>query len=1111
MDEKVNDGFTLGIDLGSNSLGWALIRQENGEPKGLMRAGVRVFDAATEGDRESGDEESRNLKRRQMRLQRRQTWRRARRQKKVFDLLQQFGLLPAVAPVSSPAGGDGGIAAAKATARPEEQRQQLLNALDQAILASSWFAAKKSSGLYPEPEQTPPYMLRAAALDESLEPHFLGRALYHLAQRRGFLSNRLQTAKKDEDLGVVKQGISELRQKMADAGARTLGEYFSRLSPSEQRIRGRWTHRDMFKKEFDAIWDSQAKYHPGLLTEDRKKQLRQAIFYQRPLRFDPNVIGVCELEPDCRRAPAYLLVSQRFRLIQTVNNLKVLSPGEAERNLAPGERAKLIEALQLQGHLHFRKDRKSNGETVPSIRKLLGLPKGCAFNLERGGEKSLKGNRTFADFHAVFGQRWLDMPPQERDAAVEYVYAFEKPDKLKEAGKKRWSLDEAAAEKLAETSLEPDYMNLSRRAMEKVLPLLEQGLTYADARCELYPEKFQARGELASLPPVEAASDPAKLQEWLERARALPPGAQPPDPIPAVRNPAVMRSLSELRKVVNAIIRQHGKPAEIHIELARDLRKPKWQRQENSDRMRANEKARKAAAKRILDDTGIKEPSPEDIRRVLLAEECHWECPYTGKAISMRKLVGPESEFQIEHIIPFSRSLDNTFVNLTLCHVQENNIKADRTPYEAYCGDPERSKAILDRVKRFSGSRGMVAEKLRRFEMTPEEVEGMLGDFSERQLRDTAYASTLACKYLSLLYGGLSDTEHHRRVQATPGRATAFLRNEWGLNAILKDGSTDKGGTVPKERTDHRHHAVDAVAIALTSPGTVKQLSDAAQRAPIEHRRRFGSLQAPWPDFVDCVRDVIDSILVSHRVSKKVSGALHKETLYSAKGHAEVERRVRKPLSQLTKSEVEDIADEEVKRRVLEKLGDGDPKKVFSISGNLPFFETEDSRRIPIKRVRIKKAVPTFTLGGGKTARHVASESNHHLEIFAELDEDGNEVEWDGVVVSMAEAYRRKELGVPIVQREHGPHRNFKFSLAPGEAVQCDMKKADRQCLVVRSVTQLSAGRIVIGLAPANDARKKAEMQKSKDWVWKVPDTLRGLNPRKVVVGPLGEVTEAHD
>src|SRR2546427_8888187 len=194
--------FSLGIDLGSNSLGWAMIGVEDGKPARLIRAGVRVFEAGMEGDIESGQEESRNLKRRQMRSQRRQTWRRSRRLRKIFRLLQRFELLP------------------EERVMMPEARQDLLNRLDAEILASSWFAAKRESGAFKEPNQVLAYILRSSALDEPLPPHYLGRALYHLAQRRGFKSNRKAPPKKDEKPGEVKEGIAKLQRDMAETGAR---------------------------------------------------------------------------------------------------------------------------------------------------------------------------------------------------------------------------------------------------------------------------------------------------------------------------------------------------------------------------------------------------------------------------------------------------------------------------------------------------------------------------------------------------------------------------------------------------------------------------------------------------------------------------------------------------------------------------------------------------------------------------------------------------------------------------------------------------------------------------------------------------------------------------
>jgi len=1079
MADTTPTEFVLGIDLGTNSLGWAVVGLIDGEPANLIRAGVRVFDAGMEGNIESGQEQSKNLKRREARSHRRQLWRRGRRMTKTFNLLRKFGLLP------------------EGDASTPEKRQDLINALDNTIRSSAWFTAKASSGAYAEPEQTLPYILRAAALDERLEPHFLGRALYHLAQRRGFLSNRLKSAKQEDEEGAVKKGISELRKAIEESPARTLGEYFAHASPNDARIRGRWTARSMYKEEFDRIWRAQATHHSGPLTDERMKQLSQVLFFQRPLWFNPDVIGRCELEPEERRAPAYLLVAQRFRLLQTVNNLRALPAGQAERDLSPDERKKLIEALELKGD-----------QTFGQIRKLLGL-KGCEFNLERGGEKRIKGNRTSADFYEVFGERWLKMAPEERDRAVEYVHAFERPEKLAAAAKKACDLSDEAAAELSGISLEPDYMSLSRKAMGRLLTLLEEGVPYATARRQIYPERFEAGRPLPLLPPVEES-------------------------LTEIRNPAVKRSLTELRKVVNAVVRTYGKPLEIRIELARDLKKTKKQRQALSEGIRKNEKARAEAVKEIIkSDLGIKEPKPDDIRKFLLAEECRWQCPYTGRTISMQGLFGPEPQFDIEHIIPFDRSLDNSFANLTLCFHEENrNVKRGQTPFQAY-GGTDRYDPILDRVARFSGERRLAAAKLKRFKLNDEELELFLADFRNRQLNDTAYASTVAAGYLGLLYGGLSNAAGNRCVQATSGRTTYFFRSLWKLNSILNDGPSTDGGHVAKSRADHRHHAVDAVVIGLTDAGMVKRLSDAAQRAALAGRKRFAALEGPWPDFVDTVRSQVNRIIVSHRVSKKVSGALHEETIYSRPfpaaavsdrrsrsnpdGGGDIAAtvvRVRKPLGALTKPEVEEIADPQVRSMVqnkLAELGVEDPKKAFADESKLPFFATQDGRHIPIKRVRVKKQVPTYVLGEGRKARHVTSESNHHVELYAQTDGQGKEGAWDGEVVSMFAAYQRQSARKNIVQRDHGPLAEFKFSLAPGEVIECDGKGGSRNLYVMRKASQLSSGQLQIGFAPINDARKAKEMQTSRAWLWANPATLSQRHPRKVIVNALGEVSDAHD
>jgi CRISPR-associated endonuclease Csn1 len=1072
--------YILGIDLGTNSVGWAIVGLVDGEPARLLRAGVRVFDAGMEGDIQSGREESRNLQRRRMRLQRRQTWRRARRMRKVFRLLESFGLLPPLTEAAPPP-----LAGATGPAAESEKRQGLLNELDRQILASPWFAAKRGSGDFPEPDQTLPYILRAAALDEALERDFLGRALYHLAQRRGFLSNRKQVGKKGDDEGKVKEGIAALREAMAEANARTLGEYLSRLAPSAERIRSRWTARDMYAREFEAIWSAQAKHHPEILTGGRRKTLHRAMFFQRPLWFDPSAVGECELEPGRHRAPAFLLPAQRFRLLQAVNNLRILAPGEGEKPLTAPDRQKLVNGLEGRGDLTFKQ-----------VRKLLGLTSEYEFNLERGGEKRLKGNRTNADFRAAFGDRWLSMAPEERDRAVEYVHAFQKPGKLKEAAAKKWRLGEKAAESLSEISLEPDCASLSRPAIEKLLPFLEAGVPYGEARRKVFPESFGARRPLPALPPVSEA-------------------------LPEIRNPAVMRSLTELRKVTNAIVRQYGKPQEIRIELARDLKKSKKQRARITEANRANEEARDEAVQKIkLANLGITEPKRDDILKYRLAEECHWMCPYTGKSISMESLLGPEPQFDIEHIIPFSRSMDNSFQNLTLCYVPENRtVKGNKTPHQAYGGDGQKYEAIRDRVRKFAGERATVAAKLKRFTMDDDGLEIFLEDFRSRQLNDTAYAASLAARYAGLLYGGVIDADGKKRVQTTSGQSTSYFRNLWKLNAVLNDGATTDGGYKPKSRDDHRHHAVDAVVIGLTDAGMIKRLSDAAQRAPLEGRKRFAPLEGPWPNFADAVRAEIGKIVVSHRVSKKVSGALHKDTNYSCRDFGDSERRHRVTLTSLSEKEVMNdsiIGDAPVRRMVREKLvalGGGEPRKVFAAPENLPCFLTADGRRIPVRKVRIQETIKTRKIGDGYRARFVKPGGNHHLEIFGLPSADGKDKRWDSPgVVTMLDAHERLRKRGPVVRRDAEPGWEFRFSIAQGETLAFGDGPLKGQLSVVRAISEEEkTGSVKIEMAPLNDARRKDQIKKSKHWITKSPNELRKWGARKVVVSPLGGVGEAHD
>ncbi|MEW6202934.1 MAG: type II CRISPR RNA-guided endonuclease Cas9 [bacterium] len=1050
--------FTLGLDIGANSIGWALlecIEDDEGkpEPSKLINAGARVFEAGVEGDIESGKDESRAKTRREARLRRRMLARQTKRLLKLAGILQDANLLP------------------KDDLINPETRLKFFESLDQSLSNN------------PADPAMLPYYLRARALNEPLQPYELGRALYHLAQRRGFLSTRkaqeTKNEKEKEEEGTVKEGIAKLEKEMKERGARTLGEFFSWLDPHSERIRQRWTSRQMFKDEFEAIWSAQTPHHQATLTTELKNKIHNAIFFQRPLKSQKRLIGICELEPNQKRAPLAILPAQRHRLLQNVNNLKAKKidkkTGEIiDRPLSQDERNILIHELETKGDLKFSQ-----------IRELLDL-KGFKFNFEESEEKII-GNRTASKLIEIFGKdNWENLPDFKKDEIVEKIRTTRKEHVLAKYAQEKLHLDPEKANKFAELFFEEGYCSLSLEALKKILPLMEQGIQYATARKEIYGEQPPPE-PLESLPPYDFSS------------------------MPELRNPTVKRVLTELRKVVNAVIRKYGKPDSIRIELARDLKKPRKERKAIHLKNQENRRKRDKAAEKLLTEADVRQPTRDTIEKWLLYEECNQTCPYTNKHISVASLFGPTPQFDTEHIIPFSRCLDNSFINKTLCEVEENrNIKKNKTPREAYGQDKKKWSEILQRVKQFKGD--AKEKKLDRFQLKDLES---LNDFVTRQLNDTQYAARTAIRYLGLLYGaGVdgNDPNGKKRVQAGRGQVTGYLRNELNLNRILNDGGT-------KSRDDHRHHAIDAICIALTDARTVKMLSDAAARAPQKGRRRFAEIPPPWDGFLNDVRTTIDNIIASHRVSRKVNTAFHEETIYS-KPHKDENGRecthVRKPISSLSKSAIDDIVDPVIRELVRAKLHElgGDPKS-FRNPENHPFLEAKkhvpacgkqgSGKKIPIHSARIRVYDKTMRIGTGARERNIMTGANHHVEIYEYKDEKGH-IKWDGEVVSVYEAMQRLRNKQPIINRDQGEGKKFLFSLACGETIQLE-KDGKVGLYVVRSVPASKQ----IFYVNINDSRKKNDIIKSKDWFSGCLEPLRKLNCRKVLITPLGEVLKAND
>jgi CRISPR-associated endonuclease Csn1 len=1023
-DQRSGEGLILGLDVGANSVGWALLRTNaDGNPYAMKACGSRVFEAgvnATVDQIAAGKDPPRGVQRRLARMQRRQTLRRARRRKKVYCCLMRHGLMPKV-PKASP-----------------QALHDAVAELDKE-LRGKWIAPGNHRG-----HLVFPYLLRAAAAERRLDPMELGRAMYHLAHRRGFRSNRKTRAREDEE-GKVKQGIGQLRGEMAAAGARTLGAYLASLDPRTRRIRGRYTDRSMYVEEFTAI----RRANPGV-ADKAWEELEKAIFFQRKLKSAKHLVGKCTCLPARRRASMWHPLFQRYRILEQVNNLRVAEDGSSrKRKLTEEERDTLIGALSAQESM-----------SAAGVRKVLKL-KGAAVSIDAVGTGELIGDRTACAMREVFGERWDSMSEQDRMQALLDVHSYEKICKLKKRGIKHWKLDPDRAAALADMSLEPGYASLSTKALAQLLKEMESGLNSREAMDRVFPGRFTAAAPSETLPPVTKA-------------------------LGEIRNAVVMRSLTELRRVVNGIVRRWGKPSMVRLELARDIKRGRRERERMAKENRAQEKARKDAEKAIC-DAGIAQPSRTDIEKLLLAEECGFTCPYTGRKFGMADLFGPTPTVDVEHIIPYSRSLDDSFANKTLSVNDENRIvKGRRTPHEAYSSDAGRWEQILARVRLFKGRHARA--KLGRFEM-PHVGAEIIEEFSSRQLNDTRYASRLAAGYVGQLYGGTVDASGVQRVQTSSGGLTARLRQALGLE---------------KNRKDHRHHALDAITVALASPAVVKAMSDAASLEADAGRNERLQFPMPWDGFQDQVRHALDSVVVSHRVDRRLAGALHEETGYSRplKSAGGVEHRVRKPVSTVVGKALDGIADPRI-RAVVAGAGGAPASPIARRDGDV------EER---VRRVRLPAARTAVELQTANARRWVSLHANHHMAVYSVTS--GSKVSWKGEIVTRLEAHRRKRAKEPIIRRvikrEGKDDVRLVFSLRRGDCIAIKDEEDKDQLFVVTGFHSEKGAEV----RRHNDARASRELRAAGPGEGRMFVSARQLmkgGAQKLNIDALGQEQRAND
>ena len=1040
----------FGFDIGTTSIGSAVVRMDPAASSGdILHLGTRIFPEARDPDGIPLNQE-----RRKRRMMRRQLRRRRARRLELNRLLSEAGLLPEFS--KSP--------------------------------GSEWATVMSID----------PWALRCRATRDALSPLELGRAIYHLAQRRHFRGRDLEQADIDgdtyeENLAADEKAAANKREadrNALKASGLQLGAFLAQIPEREERRRGHHFAREDVAAEFRAIVRAQDSHHPQLADPVFSQALEQVIFDQKPVFWRLATLGRCRFVPGAELAASASWIAQEKRMLEKLNNLRI-EEGNG-RPLDENERAAILGLL-----------RKQDSASWAGIHRHLKLywrkhdmPEKPSFNLQRAGEKGLVGNRLENKLASIMGDRW-EREPDLRDRmrreihsrlyAADYGQVGGRIVIRRESDRKRmrdeardlmqadYALTDQQAAALAALNFAPGWEPFSVASLEAFLPRLQEGAIFGALlaspeeegwRVATFPNRVKPTGSW-----VRKLPTPGNSREEVERQKTI-------------RNPTVLRAQNELRKVVNNLISVYGPPDRIRVEVAREVGRSARERAEELKRNRDREKERKAAIA-ALQANGITQPSRDDVEKWLLWKECRRVCPYTGREISFVALF-QTGEFQVEHIWPRWRSFDDSFANKTLCHRDFNLRKSNRTPFEAFEHDADAWENALRRVRNFDGPPGRVTAKARRFAAVE-----IPADFASRQLNDTGYAARQAVGFLKQLFSDLGQSGEVR-VATLSGRVTSRLRRNWGLNGILSDSGE-------KTRADHRHHAIDALVAALAHPGYTQRLSNWFQARDSAVPMAEPSLDPPFANVRQQAEAKVGEIVVSHRVRRKVSGPLHKDTTYGDAGPAEGTGGIhyrwfvtRKPVESLSKSLLADDEawpDSHVRDtvRAWVEANGGDPKKAFV--GGYPSVSVGGA---PIRKVRIRVKQQDKLMAKLKNG-YADLGNNHHMAIFRHPD---GKVETE--IVSLFEAANRLRRKEPVTATQRNGARLL-MSLGQGDALEFPDGKLKGHW-IVQGVW--AAGPIV--LWRAEDASGLSVFRPTAASILK-------SGGRKASVDPIGRIRPARD
>lgn len=1022
--------YRIGLDLGTNSIGWALLELSDNKPSKIIKTGVRIFPDG----RNPKDKTSLAVKRRLARQQRRMHDRFLKRQKRLMAALITFKLMP-----------------------PTDSERKALEHLD-------------------------PYELRAKGLDKLLKSGELGRAIFHLSKRRGFKSNR-KTDSGADDTGIVKSSTDKTRQSIKETDCRTYGEWLNKRRRDGKGVLARtvgegkdkeyevYADRALIEEELTKLWDRQRELGNTYCSDKAFEAIRGAIFFQRDLR--PVNPGKCTLEIDEFRGPLANLYAQQFRIYQELNNLLIIDENYEERKLSRDERDKVANALLT-----------SQKKTFQQINRLLGLPDWTKFNLESESRGYLKGDETAWVLAKKdhFGKAWFEFSENKQVEIIDQLLNNESEKDVIQYLEDNFSLDHATAQKVTHCRLPEGYGNLSICAITKILPHLKENVITFDKAAllagynhsnfdvdEIYPE-LPYYGQILE----HHTGKPNELSSNADEAK-----------YGRIANPTVHIALNELRKVVNGIIRKYGHPQEIHLEVVRDLKNSQAAKKEIIKRQNDNRRNNERYA-RELEPLGEKNNYDNRLRfklwEELGASPLDRKCVFTGEQISLSRLFSEEVE--IEHLIPFSRCLDNGIGNKTLAMRKANRDKRNLTPFEAF-GNSDNGYSwddILDRAD------ALPRHKRARFAANAAETFANQDEWLARQLNDTAYISKVARHYLTAVCC-------KENVKTIPGKLTALFRESLGLNRLI-------GDTAQKERNDHRHHAVDAIVVGLTERSLLQKASRHYKFAREQKfKRLLENMPVPWEGFTEEAISSLSALAVSHKPDHGVEAQLHNDSAFGIveppndKGVSMVVRR--KPLVDLSEKDITKIRDIRLANDITEyikksSLGFKDALKTFS-------------RDRKIYRCRLIEPMTVIPIKDENNSAYKAykGDSNYCYEIF-EL-ENGK---WDGKIISTFQAnqndYKLFRLDSKRFLKQSFCGRSLVMRLCANDTIA--ITQHGRQLL---RVVKISSG--IITLAAINEANTDAR-NRNKDDPFKLfsksPNGLRSLDARRVFIDSIGRVKD---